>query len=180
MKIKNSVLLFCIYFILFTTLILYTTFPEELTEIERSLEFQTVVDIDKKNLFDILANIQDYPLILPDYYNSVEILNKTTNSFLTVETVNEAGIQATFKVQHVLNPYESHHITIVDGDAKDSTIIIWFTDLPENKTQIIVQSDLKFKGLMRSFALLPDENLNHALNTLLDKFVKYTINTKNS
>lgn len=179
MKSSNSIILFVMYSMFFIILVIYTTLPDELRTIERSLEFQTIIDVEKKNLFDVMANVENYPLILPNSYVSVQILDKTDNSIISLETVKEAGIQTTFKVKHDFIQYDSHQITILDGDAKDSSIILWFNDYDINKTRILVKSDLKLKGIMIPFGIIPDENIHHAFNTVLNGFTEYLEKTKN-
>jgi len=173
MKPNNRTILFSIYSIILIILVIYTTLPDELRTIERSLEFETIVDVEKTNLYDIMADIEKYPLVMPDSYVSVEVLEKKDNSIISLETVQEAGIQIPFMVKHTLIPYESHQITILDGDAKDSNIILWFNDYNVNQTQISVKLNLNFKGVMVPFGIIPHENINHAFNTILDKFIEY-------
>ncbi len=173
MKSNNRIILFSIYSIILIILVSYTTLPDELRTIERSLEFETIVDVEKTNLYDIMANIEKYPLILPDSYVSVEVLEKKDNFIISLETIQESGIQITFTVKHILIPYESHQIIVLDGDAKDSNIILWFNDYDVNKTQISVKSDLNFKGIMIPFGIIPDKNIHHAFNTILDTFIEY-------
>jgi len=173
MKPNNRIIQFSIYSIILIILVIYTTLPDEFRTIERSLEFETIVDVEKTNLYDIMADIEKYPLVLPDSYVSVEVLEKKDNSIISLETVQEAGIQIPFTVKHTLIPYESHQITILDGDAKDSNIILWFNDYNVNQTQISVKFDLNFKGIMVPFGIIPDENIHHAFNTILDRFIEY-------
>lgn len=178
MKNRNLVILFVIYIVIFTVLVTYTTLPEQLRTIERSLKFQTTVDVEKTKLFDVMADVENYPSILPESYVSVKILNKTSNSILSLETVKEAGVQTTFKVKHTIIPYESHQITILDRDAKGTSIVVWFNDLDLNKTQISTKLDLRLTGIMAPFSILPDQNIHHAFNTVLNSFVEYVHKTE--
>ena len=180
MKHRKFVILFIVYSISFIILVSNATLPDELRTIERSLEFQTIVDVEKNDLFSIMANVEKYPLILPDSYVSVKILDKKDNYIIALETVKEAGIQTTFKVKHTFIENESHEITILEGDAKNSNIVVWFTDYSVNKTQISIESNLQLKGIMAPFGIVPDGNFHHALNTILDMFIEYEENKINN
>lgn len=181
MKHRKFVILFIVYSISFIILVSNATLPDELRTIERSLEFQTIVNVEKNDLFDVMMSVEKYPLILPDSYVSVKILDKKDNYIIALETVKEAGIQTTFKVKHSFIQNESHEITILEGDAKNSNIIVWFNDHSVNKTQISLESNLHFKGIMTPFGLIPDGNFHHAYNTILDMFAEYIQNSsKNS
>ena len=173
MQTSKLIILLSIYTVIFTLLVTYTTLPESFRTIERSMELQTSVDVEKTKLFDVMADVESYPSIFPENFVSVKILNKTNNSILSLETVKEIGIQTTFQVKHTLIPYESHQITILDGDAEGTNIIVWFNDFDVNRTQISAQVDLRLKGVMFPFGILPDQNINHAFNTILNGFIEY-------
>lgn len=178
MKDRKSVILFVIYVVIFIVFVTYATLPEQLRTIQRSVEFQTTVDVEKTKLFDVMADVENYPLVLPESYVSVKILNKTSNSILSLETVKEAGVQATFHVRHTIIPNESHQITILDGDAKGTNIVIWFNNSDSNKTQISTKLDLRLTGIMAPFGILPENNIHHAFNTILDSFAEYVHKTE--
>ena len=100
-------------------------------------------------------------------------MDNENNSIGTLETIREAGFENEFQVQHDLTLFESHKITILNGDAKGTNIIIWFNDVDENATQISIELNLQLKGVLIPFGLLPDSNLEHAFNTILNQFVIY-------
>jgi len=173
MQTKKLIILLVIYAGIFTVLVTYTTLPEQLRTIERSLEFQTNVDVEKTKFFEVMADVENYPSVFQENYVSVKILNKTSNSILSLETVKEAGIQITFKVKHTLTPYEFHQITILDGDAKGTNIVVWFNDFGVNGTQISAKLDLKLKGILTPLSIVPDNNIRQAMNTVITNFEHY-------
>ena len=154
-------------------MVTYATLPEQLRSIERSIAFQANVDVEKTKLFDVMADVENYPSIFPENFVSVKILNKTSNSILSLETVKEAGVQITFQVKHTMIPYESHQISILDGEAEGTNIVVWFNDFDVNKTQISAKLDLRLKGIMAPFGIIPDQNIKHAFNTILNGFIEY-------
>lgn len=172
MRTRKKIILFVIYAVVFTVLVTYITLPEQLRAIERSIEVQTNVDIEKTKLFEIMADVKNYPYFLPENYVSVQILDKTGNSIRSLETAKEAGIQTTFTVKHTLIPYESHQMTILDGDAEGTNIFLWFDDFDVNKTTISVKLDLKLKGIMMPFSIISHHNVKSALDTALNSFIE--------
>jgi len=173
MQTRKLIILLSIYAIIFIVLVTYTTLPEQLRKIERSIELQTIVDVDKLLLFEVMADVENYPSVLQENYVSVKILNKTRNVIHSLETVKEAGIQTTFQVKHTIIPYQSHQISILDGDAQGTNIIVWFNDFGPNRTQISAKLDLRLKGIMYPFVIIPDQNINNAFNTVLNSFIEY-------
>jgi coenzyme Q-binding protein COQ10 len=167
-------LLFTIYVIIFIPLIIFTVFPNELKTLDRTIEFQSTVPVNKIQIFNLMSEIEKYPLIFPDTFVAVEILNQTNHSIKTLETAKEMGIEKTFQIQHDLIPFESHEITILDGDAKGTKIVVWFNKIDENSTELSVKINLHVKGILVPFGILPESNFEHAFNTILKGFVEYT------
>jgi ribosome-associated toxin RatA of RatAB toxin-antitoxin module len=150
-----------------------TTFPDELRPAERTIELSTVVSANKILLFNQISDVEKYPIVFPDTFISVEILDKNNNSIKTLETAKEIGIEQTLQIQHDLIPTDSHEITILSGDAKGTKIIIWFYEIDENTTRISAKLDLHLEGLLIPFGLLSDNNFQHAFDTMINRFVEY-------
>jgi len=172
MQTRKLIILLSIYTIIFIGFVTYSTLPEQFRSIDRTIEYQTIVDTEKIRLFDVMADVENYPLVFQKNYVSVVILNQTSNSVLSLETVKEAGVQITLQIEHIFIPYESHRISILDGDAKGTSIIVWFDDFGENKTQISTKLDLHLKGVMSPFGIIPEQNIIHAQNTMLNNFLE--------
>jgi len=167
MQTKQKFLL-SFYVIIFSSLVIMTTFPDELRPAERTIELSTVVSANKILLFNQISDVEKYPIVFPDTFISVEILEKNNNSIKTLETAKEIGIEQTLQIQHDLIPTDSHEITILSGDAKGTKIIIWFYEIDEN-----TKLDLHLEGLLIPFGLLSDNNFQHAFDTMINRFVEY-------
>jgi ribosome-associated toxin RatA of RatAB toxin-antitoxin module len=150
-----------------------TTFPDELRPTQRTIELSTVVSANKILLFNQISDVEKYPIVFPDTFISVEILDKNNNSIKTLETAKEIGIKQTLQIQHDLIPTDSHEITILNGDAKGTKIIIWFYEIDENTTRISAKLDLHLEGLLIPFGLLPESNFQHAFDTMINRFAEY-------
>jgi coenzyme Q-binding protein COQ10 len=150
-----------------------TTFPDELRPTQRTIELSTVVSANKILLFNQISDVEKYPIVFPDTFISVEILDKNNNSIKTLETAREIGIEQILQIQHDLIPTDSHEITILNGDAKGTKIIIWFYEIDENTTRISAKLDLHLEGLLIPFGLLPESNFQHAFDTMINRFAEY-------
>ena len=75
--------------------------PKKITEFETS----RLVDISSTRIFDTMANVENFPNILPENVVSVNILSKTDNEIIAEEELSEAGIKTKLLVKHIIKPY---------------------------------------------------------------------------
>lgn len=165
-------IIFVVYAIVFVMLVTYTTSPYGHDMVITKTHFVKIVDVDKIKLFDLMADVKNYPTIFPNNYISVSIINQTGNMIFTKETVQEAGIKVTLDEKHTIIPYEQHMMEILGGDANGTRTTVSFDDV-DSKTRVTVDSEMHLKGILTPFGLLPQSNVQHAINTILDAFVKH-------
>lgn len=149
-------------------------------EVVIGIELVKMVDVDKKKLFITMADVENYPKILPNNVLSVEIVNKTNDHIVTElyvkEKVFESGVTVTFLVKHTIVPYIKHIIEIEDGDAKGTKITVNFREVG-SKTEVTTEAEIRIHGILSPFGLLARPNLESALNAMIDNFVDYAKNT---
>ena len=143
--------------------------PKKITEFETS----RLVDVPNNRIFDVMANIENFPNILPENIVSVNILNKTDNEIIAEEELFEAGIKTKLLVKHTIKPYSEHIIEIIDGDAEGTKITQYF-ESSGSQTKLTTNVDLNVKGATSLIAFLPESNLVHAINTVISRFVEYS------
>lgn len=156
-------------------------FPENellYQDVAKSFHFEREVDVNIRELFDSMTDIKNYPLVLPENFVSVRIINQSENVWGGMNTfaeteVSEAGVRATLPVKHTTKPYEMHTLEILGGDADRTTVSQTFTET-NSGTKITSDVVIRVKGILYPFGLLPNHNLEHAMNTAIDKFVEYT------
>ena len=145
------------------------TIPDK---IEKEFVFIKNSQIDKKKIFEVMSNPENFPKALPHNVLSVKIINQTKNEIIAEEEISEAGISTKILVKHVIIPYEKHIIEILEGDAQGTTITINFES--ENLTTIIKSKiKMKVKGMLLPFGFLPENNLKSAWNSVISGFEKY-------
>ena len=148
---------------------------ELVTPIKKTTEFETsrLVDVPNNRIFDVMANIENFPKILPENIVSVNILNKTDNEIIAEEELFEAGIKTKLLVKHTIKPYSEHIIEIIDGDAEGTKITQYFESV-DSQTKLTTKVDLNVKGVTSLIAFVPEANLVHAINTVISHFVEYS------
>jgi len=142
-------------------------------KIEKEFEFTKNSKIDKKIIFDIMANPENFPKALPNNVLSVKIINQTENIIIAQEEISEAGISTKILVKHTITPHEEHIIEILEGDAKGTTITVNF-ESGNSGTVIKSKIEMKVRGLLLPFGLLPEGNLNSAWNSAISGFENYS------
>ena len=145
-------------------------FPEK---VEKEIEFTRVVNVDKLALFETMADIHNYPKIFPNNVISVNIINQSENIIFAKETVSEAGITADIIAKHILFPPDKHIVTVVDGDAKNTTITIILDEL-DSSTKLTIKMEMELRGILIPFGFLPQNQFQSAMNTVISGFVDYT------
>ena len=178
MKSKKKSIIFAIYSIVFIFLVTFTILPNEFREIESTSSIERIVDVDKEKLFNLMADLEKYPSILPENFIAISIKNTINNTIFTQETIQESGVKITLNVKHTIIPYETQIIEILDGDAKGTKITVIFTQI-DSKTKVNINTEVHLKGVLAPFGYLPQSNIHSAIGTVLESFVDY-INKENS
>jgi len=144
-------------------------FEARMTSLDK-LNIIKTVDVDREKIFKIMADVKNYPLILPTNIETIKIIEETNSTITAEETIYELGIRTTLLVKHTFVPYEKHTIEILDGDAKGTKIIANFTEI-EDRTKITVDGNLKLDGILHPFTYIALGNINSAMETVISAFV---------
>ncbi len=132
-----------------------------------------VTNVDKNRIFDTIANIENYPNVLPNNILSVNIINRTENVIYAEETVQESGFKTKFLIRHQLQPYVSHKLEIYGENAHGTSIITTYEDV-DNGTKITLDINMQLSGPSAVFiSHLSENNIQSAMNSVLTSFVDY-------
>ena len=137
------------------------------------IKTESIFNVDKEIVFNIMANVGNYHHVLPQNVLSVKIIEEETNLIIAEYILIERGIKVTVLAKHTLTPYNEHVIEILDGDAKGTKIIQTFIE-DEGLTKISTDVELKLKGMLKPLYYLPKNNFAHAISTVNTNFVEYT------
>ena len=179
---KNNKIFVIFYFILFvgvlgTIISIDSTLdrpygPINLAPLQLStISYSKVVDVDKEIIFNTFADFEKYPLVLP---NNILFVNNISEELLIYNiSLTEKNIKTNLTVEHILEPYDKQVIKVTDGDAQGTTITQTF-ESNGNGTKILIDIDLKTRGVLTPFTFLPQLNVNHAIDTIITTFVDYS------
>ncbi len=145
----------------------------------KDIVFTKVVDVPRKDLFVIMSDIERYPVIMPKNVISSNIINKTSDIIYSLEVVEESFVRTKLLVKHELVPYEKHSFEVIEGEAKNSIIILQFDDY-DSKTKITADVRLRAEGPVAILLeLLTESNIQSAMSTMIDTFTDFLTNEKN-
>ena len=97
-----------------TLLVRVPSLPDILPSTLSSIETVEFVSLDRDEIYFLLTDVKNYPLVLPKNILSVEIINKTQNTIIAKEEIFERGITTTLLVKHIMSPPFNHTIQIID------------------------------------------------------------------
>ncbi len=133
-----------------------------------------VVDVETEKIFTIMSDVENYPNVLPGNVLSVNKLEETNSSLNYEITVMEKGIKTTLLVKHDLFPYDEQILTIIDGDAKNTTIHQKFQN-QGNSTKLITDVKIELSGILTPFQFIPERHFSHAIGTVISAFFVYSL-----
>jgi hypothetical protein len=136
------------------------------------INFTRNTEVNLEDIFDLMADIEKYPEVIPDNFTAVKIINRTENFVQAEEHVFEKGLSAVLIVNHIIIPYEQHSIYIEDGLAKKSQIVIDYRYI-ENKTRITVSGELYLRGILSVTSIIAQDHIQNKIEQTIVKFEKY-------
>jgi|TARA_B110000881_G_scaffold221596_1_gene252412 hypothetical protein len=149
-----------------------TISPQYFQEPIKKFTITKTVELSDDKLIDVFSDISGYSLMLPKNVLNTKLLNVTNGiAFSEIEVV-EKGIRVKFQFSQEIEE-NRHYVTILTGDAKGTIVEQRFIAIDDSTTEIVNAVELRLRGILSPFILLPDYNLKHAANTILDSFVDY-------
>jgi len=142
------------------TIIIFAT-----QQVVNKYQYENKIYVDSQKVFDLLADVQNFPKVFPKTFQSVKILNQTHNTVYTEEIISYHGITKVIKIKHELKPYQYHTITILSGEFKNTSFIINFNEKDSN-TLIIINAEIHFPSYVGLMYNNIPFNFNVAINNL--------------
>ena len=153
------------------------TWPEDIT---RSFTITKIVPVEKDKIFQLMSDVEIYTTVLVNNVKNVQILNQTENTvgdifrYAEIE-VEELGISTSFVVYQEITGTEKNFLQIKTGDAQGTEITQIFK-ITDSGTKITNQVIMKVKGILIVFGIVPSNNIEHAMSTIISSFVDFTKN----
>ena len=139
------------------------------------IHFEKIVKADRNRVFDIAANYEEFEKTLPQYFPSIRVRSQRDNVTVVEEHLRVAGKELVMMTKHVTTYPELHEVFVIGGDAKGSIITEKYEVVPE-VTKIIVDADIKLKGVMKIAGLFGKKKILNSFSKIMDEFAKIAEN----
>ena len=133
--------------------------------------FEKTIKADRKKVFDIAANYEEFEKTLPQYFPSIKIKSKRDNVAVVEEHVKVAGRELVMMTKHVVDYPKTHEVFVIGGDAKGSHIVETYEEVDEG-TRIFVEADIKLKGVMKVAGFFGKSKMLNGFTRIMDEFAK--------
>lgn len=130
-----------------------------------------IIPAEKEKVFSTITDFQNLPKKFPKIFKSISIEKIEGNTIVTKESTRLAGRDIEQTVKHILTPSEKHEVIILEGDAKDSSIIELYETVSEG-TKITIEGDFKLAGMLKLVGFLAKGKIEKGINEVLDEVSK--------
>ena len=132
---------------------------------------EKIVNAQREYVFEVFSNCEKYQQLIPQHFPSVRIRSVRGNVSVVEEHLNFGELELLIMAKHVSKKPILHDIFVIGGDVKGSHIKQEFIEL-ENKTKILVDVDLKFRGKMKISSIFGKNTFEQDYGEILDDFAK--------
>jgi len=132
--------------------------------------FEKIVKADRKKIFELATNYENFQKILPQYYPSVRIISVRGNVSVVEEHLRIGGRELVMMVKHVIDEPILHEIFIIGGDAKGTHIIKRY-ESTSHGTKMTIEVDWKLKGIMKLSDFFGKNKIPGEYSKIIDEFI---------
>lgn len=125
--------------------------------------------LSQKNIFNISTNIENFDVIMPDYFKSLEIIEQKGNQITVFEKIKFMGINLKIKTKHVIIKPNIHKVFILTGPLKGTKFIETYAS-SKNGSDISIEVNLKFNRFMKIFSFL-ENYIANKMSTVMNEFI---------
>jgi len=141
-------------------------------QVVNKYHYKNELNVDSKKLYNLLADVQNYPKIFPENVKSVKILNQTHNTIYTEQTISYQGITRVIEIKHEIEPYKSHIMTVLSGELKNTFFIIKFYEKGP-KTYVDIKAEVWIPAYLGYFVNNNPTGLNN-FNQFINRQIIYS------
>jgi coenzyme Q-binding protein COQ10 len=132
---------------------------------------EKIVPSDRKTVFDIFSNFENYQKLFPQHFPSVRVRSSRETTSVVEEHMMLGDKELVIMAKHVIDEPTLHEIFVIGGDAKGTHIKEQFID-HEDGTKILVDVDFKFKGMMNISNLFGKDLIRDNYSKIFNDFLK--------
>ncbi len=140
-----------------------------------TFSLEKIINKDRDTVFEIFSNFENYQKIISQYYPSIRVRSMRGDVSVVEERLILGNVELLIMAKHVSQKPILHEMIVIGGDAKGSKIKQEFIQL-ENRTKVLVDVDLKFRGKMKISTMFGKNNFKQSYENVLDDFVKIAEN----
>ena len=137
-----------------------------------SLKRSAIVPHTKRQMFELVNSIEEYPRFLP-WCHSSQIISRTEKEVTASLEVNWKGVHKSFTTRNVLNPYDRMQMSLINGPLKHMEGIWDFHALDTHACKVMLDLEFEFAGGLIDRLFQPV--FQHIANTLVDAFCKRAV-----
>ena len=132
--------------------------------------FEKIIKADRKKVFELTTNYENFQKILPQYYPSIRVISVRGNVSVVEEHLRIAGQELVMMAKHVIDEPILHEIFIIGGDAKGTHIIKRYESIPHG-TKLTLEIDWKLKGIMKLVNFFGKNKILNDYSRIIDEFI---------
>jgi ribosome-associated toxin RatA of RatAB toxin-antitoxin module len=132
--------------------------------------YEKIIKADRKKVFELATNYENFQKILPQYFPSVRIISVRGNVSIVEEHLRIAGQELVMMAKHVIDEPTLHEIFIIGGDAKGTQIVNRYEQMPHG-TKLTLESNWKLKGLMKIRNFFGNDKISDEYSKIIDDFI---------
>jgi len=131
--------------------------------------FEKIIKADRKKIFELDTNYENFQKILPHYYPSIRIISVRGNVSVVEEHLRIGGRELVMMVKHVIDEPILHEIFIIGGDAKGTHIIMRYESIIHG-TKLTLEIDWKLKGIAKLSSFFGKNDILNDYSKIIDEF----------
>ena len=137
------------------------------------LHFEKIIEIEKDVIFNLILNTKNYPIIFPEKISNIEIIDDRKFTKISAMTFHVLGLDIPTQIKITSFENSVQVIKVLNGPARDSTIILSFSEF-DSKTKIDAEIFIKFeKPLNLLTSNLSENDFREEFNQGIEAFVDY-------
>ena len=111
-------------------------------------------NLDQETIFKISTDIENFHLVMPNYFESLQVIEKTKNELVVFEKIKFLGIKSSVKTKHLITLPNVHEVFILSGSLKGTHFFEQYDSLDDGSL-ITIKINLKLNGILK---LVPSIN----------------------
>ena len=133
--------------------------------------FEKIIKADRKKVFELATNYENFQKILPHHYPSVRIISVRGNTSVVEEHLRIAGQELVMMVKHIIDEPIFHELFIIGGDAKGTHITNRYEQTLHG-TKLSLEVDWNLKGMMKICNFFAKNKMAKEYSKIIDEFIE--------